>query len=268
MHHFSACTPFLVKKGIREVYSDEANLATGASSSKVKRRNEISSTISSDGKEVTVTGPNSSELKAKYGKHGLNEVTGNVQGQDFGSRVDQRDSFGAVEQVNLDPAGPGGSYDIALENGRMTNASGPGLNTNLGYDFTAEGVKVTASDTISGDVAVHGADAHGHVRDLTSTGRPPLQITGDALSGSFSVSVPGQSEQFVDFTTGPLMDITSKTRSDGSGTSFVYYANGELDTYTRNDGTANGGGSYTFDLKRDGDTRPVQDKSVPLRRRN
>ena len=241
-----------IKKGAREIYSEQINLATGHSSRKVERRNEVKRTISEGGKRVTIEGPDSFLLTANYGKYGLENFSGSSRNQDFSGSIENRDVFGRVTQAKVKPPGASGDYNIGiLASGRLGSIVGPGMNTALNYTFEGGGVKVTASNTVTGDATILGADAHGQTRNVSAPGRPPLQITGDALAGNFTVKVPEQAGQQVNYITGPRMNILSKTRSDSSGVSYGYHASGAIKNFTRFDGASNGGAAYVFNLTHD-----------------
>ncbi|MES2997633.1 MAG: hypothetical protein V4733_12565, partial [Verrucomicrobiota bacterium] len=139
--------------------------------------------------------------------------------------------------------------------GRPVSLSGPGVNLGMTYDFSGGGVKVTGTNASSGKDFLTENDAEGIARRREATGKNAFAWDGNPLAGTSGMTAAGFTDQKVETSYGPALLPLERTRSDGSGVSYVWNADGSLASFTEFDGPDNGGAARTFAITRDADGR-------------
>lgn len=241
----------VVKLAGRELFSSTASLENGVATTKENGRNAVTSTPSADGNQVAIAGPSGFDLDLNFDRYGLSGMTGSVGGESLDADV-TRNAKGEVQTVSVDPPGPTGDTAFNFDpNQRLSSVSGPGTQLGLEYDYTDGGVQVSGTDTETNEDFLVRSDAEGNPRQLAQTGRDSLAFDGSIYEGNMTLDGAGFADQTLNFNYGPTGLPLSFVRADGSGKSFDWHADSSLDSYTRFDGAANGGGSDTFVMTRD-----------------
>jgi RHS repeat-associated protein len=241
----------LVEEGGREIYSRESSLETGTSVSKVSGRSGVTSIISADGNTASISGDYKS-ITSTFNRHGLVGITGSERGQNFRIDVARDSNTGRPNSVSVDPPGPRNSATAAIDpRGRVTTVNGTATDLALSYDYTGGGIAVTGNDSANQTSFSSAEDDEGNLKKLEASDKAKLAIAGKVLDGEVTVSAEGYLNQSVSYDFSPAGFVVGKSLSDGSGTSFVWNADGSLKETVRSDSWANGGAQYPFSLTRD-----------------
>ncbi|MES2997142.1 MAG: RHS repeat-associated core domain-containing protein, partial [Verrucomicrobiota bacterium] len=244
-----------IKNAGREVSSVEISLADGKTTSRSNGKKPVAVTPLADGHSFTIAGPRGFAAEVTGSRYGVTGISGNAGGKTFGATV-TRNGEGVIGQVAVNPPGPLGTFTTDFSAaGRPVSLSGPGVNLNMAYDFSGGGVKVTGTDASSGKDFLTENDAEGIARRREATGKDAYVWDGNPLGGTSGMTAAGFTDQKVETTYGPALLPLERTRSDGSGVSYMWNADGSLASFTEFDGGDNGGAARAFAITRDADGR-------------